>query len=281
MNTNPRRITPNDPNLVPDLCRGLLALPALAQDNVIHVYNWSDYIAEDTVAKFEEATGIKVVYDVYDSNEVLEAKLLTGNSGYDVVVPTSSFLQRQIGAGVYQPLDKAKLPNLANMDPALMERAAAYDPGNEHAVDLHVGHHRHRLRRGEGEGAAGRGCAARQLGAGVRSAVCREAGRLRHHPARLVDRHVSGGAGVSRARSAQHRGRRHGEGGGAAGRGAAAYPLLPARRSTSRISPTARSASRSASPAISSSPPRGPRRPAAASRSSMSCRRRERSSGST
>jgi putrescine transport system substrate-binding protein len=112
----------------------LLALPALAQDNVIHVYNWSDYIAEDTVAKFEEATGIKVVYDVYDSNEVLEAKLLTGNSGYDVVVPTSSFLQRQVGAGVYQPLDKSKLPNLANMDPALMERAAAYDPGNEHAA---------------------------------------------------------------------------------------------------------------------------------------------------
>jgi putrescine transport system substrate-binding protein len=112
----------------------LLALPAFAQQGEIHVYNWSDYIAEDTVAKFEAATGIKVVYDVYDSNEVLEAKLLAGSSGYDVVVPTSSFLQRQIGAGVYQPLDKAKLPNLANMDPALMERAAFYDPDNEHAI---------------------------------------------------------------------------------------------------------------------------------------------------
>ena len=111
-----------------------LALPALAQENEIHVYNWSDYIAEDTVAKFEAATGIKVVYDVYDSNEVLEAKLLAGSSGYDVVVPTSQFLQRQIGAGVYQPLDKSKLPNLANMDPELMEKAAAYDPGNEHAT---------------------------------------------------------------------------------------------------------------------------------------------------
>ena len=110
-----------------------LALPAFAQGE-IHVYNWSDYIAEDTVAKFEAATGIKVVYDVYDSNEVLEAKLLAGSSGYDVVVPTSSFLQRQIGAGVYQPLDKSKLPNLANMDPGLMERASAYDPGNEHAT---------------------------------------------------------------------------------------------------------------------------------------------------
>ena len=111
----------------------LLALPAFAQGE-IHVYNWSDYIAEDTVAKFEAATGIKVVYDVYDSNEVLEAKLLAGSSGYDVVVPTSQFLQRQIGAGVYQPLDKSKLPNLANMDPALMERAAIYDPDNEHAI---------------------------------------------------------------------------------------------------------------------------------------------------
>jgi putrescine transport system substrate-binding protein len=113
---------------------GLLASPALAQDKVVHVYNWSDYIAEDTVKKFEEQTGIKVVYDVYDSNEVLEAKLLAGNSGYDVVVPTSQFLKRQIAAGVYQPLDKSKLPNLKNMDPELMKAAAAYDPGNEHAV---------------------------------------------------------------------------------------------------------------------------------------------------
>ena len=114
---------------------GLCALPALAQDNkTVHIYNWSDYIAEDTIAKFEAETGYKVVYDVYDSNEVLEAKLLAGNSGYDVVVPTSQFLQRQVAAGVYQPLDKAKLPNLANMDPGLMEAAAAYDSGNEHSV---------------------------------------------------------------------------------------------------------------------------------------------------
>ena len=112
----------------------LAGLPALAQSNEIHVYNWSDYIAPDTIEKFEKATGIKVVYDVYDSNEVLEAKLLAGSSGYDVVVPTSQFLQRQIGAGVYQALDRSKLPNLANMDPELMEKAAAYDPGNEHAA---------------------------------------------------------------------------------------------------------------------------------------------------
>jgi len=111
------------------------ASAAFAQSKgTVNVYNWSDYIAEDTIAKFEAETGIKVVYDVYDSNEVLEAKLLAGSSGYDLVVPTSSFLQRQIGAGVYQPLNKDLLPNLKNMDPDLMERAAAYDPGNEHSV---------------------------------------------------------------------------------------------------------------------------------------------------
>lgn len=114
---------------------GLAALPAFAQDDkTVHIYNWSDYIAEDTIAKFEKETGYKVVYDVYDSNEVLEAKLLAGNSGYDVVVPTSQFLQRQIAAGVYQPLDKSKLPNLKNMDESLMKAAAAYDPDNAHSV---------------------------------------------------------------------------------------------------------------------------------------------------
>ncbi|MEO1000242.1 MAG: polyamine ABC transporter substrate-binding protein [Pseudomonadota bacterium] len=107
---------------------------AAAQDRVLNVYNWSDYIAEDTIAQFEEQFGVEVNYDVYDSNEVLEAKLLAGSTGFDVVVPTSDFLARQIQAGVYQPLDPALLPNLANMDAALMANAAAYDPGNEHAV---------------------------------------------------------------------------------------------------------------------------------------------------
>lgn len=112
----------------------MLASPAFAADKVLHVYNWSDYIAEDTIKKFEAKTGIKVTYDVYDSNEVLEAKMLAGNSGFDVVVPTSDFLQRQIAAGVYAKLDKSKLPNLKNMDPDLMKALGNYDPGNEHAV---------------------------------------------------------------------------------------------------------------------------------------------------
>lgn len=106
---------------------------ALAEE-VLHVYNWSDYIAEDTIALFENATGIKVTYDVYDSNEILEAKLLAGNSGYDVVVPTADFMQRQIAAGVYAELDKSKLPNLKHMDPALMAAAAQFDPDNAHGT---------------------------------------------------------------------------------------------------------------------------------------------------
>lgn len=112
---------------------GLAGMAAQAE-GVVNVYNWSDYIAEDTIEKFTAATGIEVVYDVYDSNEVLEAKMLAGSSGYDVVVPTSDFLQRQIAAGVYQPLDKSKLPNLANMDAELMAGAAGYDADNAHAV---------------------------------------------------------------------------------------------------------------------------------------------------
>src|SRR5690606_1501331 len=113
----------------------LTAAPALAQDQVVNVYNWSDYIAEDTIEKFTTETGITVNYDVFDSNELVESKLLAGNSGYDVVVPSGFFLERQIQAGLFQPLDKSKLPNLEHMDPEVMESTASHDPGNEHAVD--------------------------------------------------------------------------------------------------------------------------------------------------
>lgn len=113
----------------------LLVSGAMAQEEpVVNIYNWSDYIAEDTIAKFEAETGIKVNYDVFDANEIVEAKLLTGASGYDVVVPTASFLERQIQAGLFQPLDKSKLPNLANMDTAIMGQVKANDPDNAHAV---------------------------------------------------------------------------------------------------------------------------------------------------
>ena len=105
-----------------------------AEEKVLHVFNWSDYIADDTVKNFEEKTGIKVTYDVFDSNDVLETRLLAGSSGFDVVVPSASFLERQIKAGVFQKLDKAQLPNLTNMDPDIMQRVALHDPNNDHSI---------------------------------------------------------------------------------------------------------------------------------------------------
>ena len=115
---------------------GLLpCLAAAAEAPVLHVYNWSDYIAPDTIANFTRETGIAVTYDVYDGNEVLEAKLLAGHSGYDLVVPTASpYMARQIIAGAYLALDKAKLSNLKNLDPDLLALAAVADPGNAHGV---------------------------------------------------------------------------------------------------------------------------------------------------
>ena len=105
-----------------------------AEEKVLNVLNWSDYIAPDTIEKFEKETGIKVNYDVFDSNEVLETKLLTGRTGYDVVVPTDYFLERQAKQGILLPLDKAKLPNLKNIDPAVLERLQGADPGNRYGV---------------------------------------------------------------------------------------------------------------------------------------------------
>jgi putrescine transport system substrate-binding protein len=101
----------------------------------LHIYNWSDYIAPDTIPNFIKETGVAVTYDVYDGNEVLEAKLLAGGSGYDVVVPSASpFMAREIKAGAFLPLDKAKLPNLKNLDPAMLALAAEADPGNKYGV---------------------------------------------------------------------------------------------------------------------------------------------------
>jgi putrescine transport system substrate-binding protein len=100
----------------------------------LRIYNWSDYIAEDTIANFSKETGIKVTYDVFDSNDTLEAKLLSGNSGYDVVVPSNHYMAKQIKAGVFQKLDKSKLPNMANLDPILMKQLEKGDPGNQHGI---------------------------------------------------------------------------------------------------------------------------------------------------
>jgi len=108
---------------------------AAAEEPVLHVYNWSDYIAPDMIPKFERETGIKVTYDVYDSNEVLEAKLFAGRSGYDVVVPSASpFMARQIAAEVYRALDKSKLTGWKNLDPKILDVVGAADPGNARGV---------------------------------------------------------------------------------------------------------------------------------------------------
>lgn len=117
---------------------GLVALGtaggALAQAKVVNVYNWSDYIDKAVISGFEKETGIKVRYDTYDSNDLLQTKLLAGKTGYDVVVPTSTFLANQITAGALRKLDKAKLPNLKHLDAELMSRLAKADPGNQYAV---------------------------------------------------------------------------------------------------------------------------------------------------
>jgi putrescine transport system substrate-binding protein len=102
--------------------------------STVHIYNWSDYIGTTTLEDFEKATGIKPMYDVFDSNETLEAKLLAGRTGYDVVVPSNHFLGKQIKAGAFQKLDKSQLPNYKNLDPALLKRLEKNDPGNQYAV---------------------------------------------------------------------------------------------------------------------------------------------------
>ncbi|MEX8493990.1 polyamine ABC transporter substrate-binding protein [Sphaerotilus sp.] len=105
------------------------------EEKVLNIYNWADYIAEDTIKNFEKETGIKVRYDLFDSNEALHAKLIAGKTGYDIVVPGSHWAKSQIEAGLLMKLDKSKIPNLANLDPAIQAQLAKMDPGNEHIVD--------------------------------------------------------------------------------------------------------------------------------------------------
>jgi putrescine transport system substrate-binding protein len=111
------------------------AAPLWSQTRTLNVYNWSDYVEPTVVESFTKETGIKVRYDTFDANETLETKLLAGKSGYDVVVPTAYFLERQIKAGVFQKLDKSQLKNLGNVWPEIAQRLAVYDPGNQYAVN--------------------------------------------------------------------------------------------------------------------------------------------------
>jgi putrescine transport system substrate-binding protein len=118
------------------LALGLAAVaPAAAQDRTVHVYNWSDYIDPKMLELFTKETGIKVTYDTYDNNEIVETKLLAGRSGYDIVVPSGPFLQRLIKAGVFAKLDQSKLPNRVHLWPEIMQRLQVFDPGNQYAVN--------------------------------------------------------------------------------------------------------------------------------------------------
>src|SRR3984957_218529 len=107
---------------------------AAAEDKRLFIYNWTDFIGRNTIPEFEKQTGIKVTYDVYDSEETMDARLLAGSSGYDVVIASTEYFGREIKAGVYIPLDKSKLPNWKNLDPRILEIQTAHDPGNLHAV---------------------------------------------------------------------------------------------------------------------------------------------------
>jgi putrescine transport system substrate-binding protein len=115
-------------------CGGGSAAPPPTEPKVLNIYNWADYVGHNTIAEFERQTGIKVVYQMYDSNQTLEAKILAGHSGYDIVSTTTAFYERQIKAGAYLPLDRSKLPNWKNLDPAVLAIQASADPGNRHAV---------------------------------------------------------------------------------------------------------------------------------------------------
>ncbi len=108
--------------------------PGVAEERVLHVYNWADYIGSSTIAEFEKSTGIEVVYDVYDSNQLLESKLLSGDTGYDIVSTTTGYYGRQIKAGAYEPLDRSRLPNWSNIDPRVLAVQAQADPGNRYAA---------------------------------------------------------------------------------------------------------------------------------------------------
>jgi len=111
------------------------AAPAGDEEKVLNIYNWSDYLAEDTIPNFEKETGIKVRYDIFDSNEILHAKMVAKKTGYDIVVPSSNWGKMQIDGGLLQKLDKSKLPNWKNLDPTVLAQMAKLDPGNEYLVD--------------------------------------------------------------------------------------------------------------------------------------------------
>ena len=178
-----------------------LAAAGRAQERVVNFYNWSNYMAPGVLEDFTKETGIKVVYDTFDANETLETRLLAGKSGYDVVVPTGYFLQRQITAKVFLKLDKSKLPNLANAWPVVTKQLATYDPGNDYGANYMWGTTGIGYNVKMAQKILGPGCEDRQLGHRVQAGEPRQIQGLRHPHAGFRRRHPAGGAELSRHRS--------------------------------------------------------------------------------
>ena len=114
---------------------GTITSYAATEEKVLNIYNWSDYLAPETIPNFEKETGIKVRYDIFDSNEILHAKLVARKTGYDIVVPSSNWAKLQIDGGLFQKLDKTQIPNWKNLDPGILKQMEAFDPGNAYLVD--------------------------------------------------------------------------------------------------------------------------------------------------
>ncbi len=169
------------------------AASAQEEEKVLNVYNWSDYIAEDTIKNFEKETGIKVRYDNFDNNEIVHAKLVAGKTGYDLVVPSSNWAKLQIDGGLLRKIDKAQLSNYKNLDPALQAQLARLDPGNDYMVNWLWGFTTVGINVDKVKAALGEHADARQrLGPGVQARVRQQAQELRRVLPRLGHR---GGAG--------------------------------------------------------------------------------------
>ena len=158
----------------------LRRLRAQEEEKVLNIYNWSDYIAEDTIKNFEKETGIKVRYDNFDNNEIVHAKLVAGKTGYDIVVPSSNWAKLQIDGGLLRKLDKAQLPNCKNLDPAVQAQLARLDPGNDYMVNWLWGFTTVGINVDKVKAALGGTADARQrLGPGVQARVHQQAQELR------------------------------------------------------------------------------------------------------
>ena len=181
------------------------AVHAQEEEKVLNIYNWSDYIADDTIKNFEKETGIKVRYDNFDSNEILHAKLVAGKTGYDVVVPSSNWARMQIQGDLFMKLDKSKIPNLKNLDPAVAAQLAKIDPGNTYVVDWLWGYTTVGINVDKVKGRARRrALAGQRLGPGLQARVHVQAEVVRRVVPRLRRRSHPGRPALRRQAARHH-----------------------------------------------------------------------------